>query len=201
MVHRQILVAVVVATCALLVGPFVDAQEGADLLSTGVLVRGAVRFEKSKQEDTAVYRFFVNLGNGNSGASVAIQLLPKYVTDKSSVSSELYSLLAPGGFVTVRLARAAALEPETVLDPALTRGVVQCFPPELNRRDDTEVIYLLRCINPNLERRAKAASGNIALEVNMLVSAPNQSAVDQFLVQRVVGEKVADRFFLVRVEK
>lgn len=200
MVHRRMRVAVVLVTCASLAGPFVHAQAAADLLSTGVVVSGAVGFEKSKQENAEVYRFLVNFGTRNSGPSVVIQLFPKYVTDKNSASSELYSLLAPGGFVTVRLAGEAPLEPGTLLNSALTRGVVWCF-AELSKRDDMEAIYLLRCVNPNLERRVKADSGDIALEVNMLVSAPNQSAVDQFIVQRVVAERVADRFLYVRVEK
>ena len=174
--------------------PLVHAQAGADPMSTGVIIRGVTMFRKVKQQDIDTLAFYVNVPNADGGTSASIQLLPEHVREKASVSSTLYSQLASGGFVTIRLASVAPLEIGAALDSALVKGLVECF-PQLDERNVTDAIYQLACFDA--KRRATNQVSDLEL-VTIGVITPNQSMVDQFLVRRLLGD---EQVTLVRVEK
>src|SRR5262249_55441185 len=129
------------------------AQTGADFLSTGVVVRGDVTFERTKQEDTDTLVFFINIGSGGNGSSVAVRLIPTYALDKAYVSSNWYGSLVAGGTVTIRLADAATVTEETQLRSDSIANLVMCNPEPISRKPDA-VNYFLRCLNFDEKRWA-----------------------------------------------
>jgi hypothetical protein len=191
----------IIAATAWCMGSALDsrttAQTGADMLSAGVVIHGDATFEK---EGDAL-QFFVNRRMDVSAAlSATIRLSPRFAMDKKYVSAALYSRLSPGGPVTIRIADAAPLKIGTALDEELLTGTVQCSAPELIIRNDRYASYGLSCLNIYEELRARSANGNLAREVVMVVTAPNLSAVDQFLAQRLLVD-TANKPILVRIER
>jgi hypothetical protein len=202
-----------VIVLALFVPSILEAQDrSADVLSAGVTVRGPTQFKREKadataapqqQADSILFDFEVNVGSEN-GPFAMIRLMAKYALDRAYVSSTLYRTLLPGGDTTVRFADVADLSPGTPTSPGSFEGLLQCS-ASLGRRDAKRGIYGVRCFNIDETRRAKNDAGRFIYEVDIVVSAPNQSLVDQFLLRHDSGLRdinpERDPFVYVRVEK
>jgi hypothetical protein len=193
--------------------PIISAAQrsGADILSPGVTVRGNTEFKRETaakadtlQQQTDTMLFYVNLGTNDGGSSALIRLMAKYALDRSSVSSNLYAKLLPGGNTTIRFAELADLPTGASTQPESVDGVLQCR-ANLGLREARQASYDLRCFSIDDDRRARNDTGVFIFEVDMVVHTPNQSPVDQFLLRHDWGLRDVNPerspFVYVRVEK
>jgi hypothetical protein len=149
-----------------------------DLLSPGVVLSGNTTFEVAdlKSADPEI-QFRVE----NAASGITIRLSQKYAADKTRMSHELYNRLVVGGPTTIRFAETADIPIGAELDEILLLGVMQCLANPI-RRDERLTYYALRCIDVRPERRATNADGRLVYEVDAVVSTPNQSSVDRFIL-------------------
>lgn len=211
--HKQIVFAIVVMTLVSFPvarsssDPLAHAQASGDVLSSGVVVHGVTRFEKTTLAGRDLISFFVS-SRDVSSSSVLIRLLSKYALDKARVSSILYNRLVVGGNIAIRLADVSSLPAGTVLRSDLLEGIIWCR-PEPARRDADTVAYMLRCFDSDPILRgsgqgrdfARNDDGRIVYELDVRVTTSNQSTVDQFLIKHVLSDDEEGRKVYVRVER